>query len=75
MLVGEHLRHPIVARWDASYPHQFDADQIDFIRNARDISLHLKTPRAETRLKDSEIALGFDQDRSQTHDLFQHAPT
>ena len=53
-----------VARWNASYPYQLDAGQIDFIRNARDISLHFKAPRAVKRLKDSQVALGFDQDGS-----------
>ena len=53
-----------VARWNGRYPFQLDADEIDFIRNVRDISLHFKAPRAEMRLKNSEIALGFDLDRS-----------
>ena len=53
-----------VARWNASHSHQLDAAEIEFIRNVRDVSLHFKAPRAEKRLKDSQVALGFDQDRS-----------
>lgn len=53
-----------VARWNGSYALQLNPDQIDFIRNVRDISLHFKAPRAEKRLKNSQIALGFDCDRS-----------
>ena len=60
---GESLRDA-VARWNVTYPHQLDADEIDFIRNLRDISLHFKAPRAEKRLKDSQVLLGFDRDRS-----------
>ena len=54
-----------VARWNGSYPSlQLDAYEIDFIRNLRDISLHFKAERAESRLLESRAALGFDQDRS-----------
>ena len=53
-----------VARWNGSYDLQLDADEIDFIRNLRDISLHFKAERAESRLRESRAALGFDQDRS-----------
>ena len=48
----------------ALYDLQLDADEIDFIRNLRDISLHFKAERAESRLRESRAALGFDQDRS-----------
>ncbi len=65
---GEPLR-AAVARWNASYPHQLDAAQIDFIRNARDISLHFKAPRAAKRLKDSQVVLGFDQDGSRQNEF------
>ena len=61
--------HDAVARWNVSYPHQLDADEIDFIRNLRDISLHFKAPRAERRLKDSQVSLGFDQNRSRQHEF------
>ena len=53
-----------VARWNGSYALQLNADEIDFIRNLRDISLHFKAERAESRLRESRAALGFDQDRS-----------
>ena len=53
-----------VARWNGSYALQLDADEIDFIRNLRDISLHFKAKRAESRLRKSRAALGFDQDSS-----------
>lgn len=42
------------------------------VRNLRDISLHFKAPRAETRLKDSQIALGFDRDKSRQHEFRKH---
>ena len=61
-----------VARWNGSYALQLNADEIDFIRNLRDISLHFKAPRAEKRLKDSQIALGFDRDRSRQHEFRRH---
>ena len=38
-----------VARWNGSYALQLNADEIDFIRNLRDISLHFKAERAESR--------------------------
>ena len=60
---GERLRDA-VARWNGSYALQLNADEIDFIRNLRDISLHFKAGRAERRLRESRAALGFDQDRS-----------
>ncbi len=66
------LLRDAVARWNGSYDLQLNADEIDFIRNLRDISLHFKAPRAETRLKDSQIALGFDRDRSRQHEFRQH---
>ena len=53
-----------VARWNGFYALQLNADEIDFIRNLRDISLHFKAGRAEGRLRESRAALGFDQDRS-----------
>ena len=58
-----------VARWNASHSHQLDADEIEFIRNVRDVSLHFTAPRAEKRLKDSQVALGFDQDRSRQREF------
>ena len=60
---GEPLRDA-VARWNGSYALQLNADEIDFIRNLRDVSLHFKAGRAETRLRKSREALAFDQDRS-----------
>ena len=60
---GERLRDD-VARWNGSYALQLNADEIDSIRNLRDISLHFKAGRAERRLGESRAALGFDQDRS-----------
>ena len=60
---GEPLRDA-VARWNGSYALQLNADEIDFIRTLRDISLHFKAGRAERRLRESRAALGFDQDRS-----------
>ena len=60
---GESLR-AAVARWNGSYAFQLNPDQIDFIRDLRDISLHFKAPRAERRLRESQIALGFDRDIS-----------
>ncbi len=65
---GEPLREA-VARWNARYPLQLNPDQIDYIRNVRDLSLHFKAPRAETRLKASVVALGFDRDRSRQHEF------
>ena len=56
-----------VARWNGSYALQLNADEIDFIRNLRDISLHFKAGRAESRLRESRAALGFDQDGSREH--------
>lgn len=53
-----------VARWNDTYPLQLDADEIDFIRNLRDLSLHFKAERAAKRLRQSRIALGFDEDSS-----------
>ena len=65
---GEPLREA-VGRWNACYPLQLDPDQIDFIRNVRDLSLHFNAPRAEKRLKESVVALGFDRDRSRQHEF------
>ena len=59
----EPLRDSVV-RWNDTHPLQLDADEIDFIRNLRDLSLHFKAERATMRLRQSRIALGFDQDRS-----------
>ena len=53
-----------VARWNGSYALQLNADEIGFIKNLRDISLHFKAGRAESHLLESRAALGFDQDRS-----------
>ena len=58
---------PAVAWWNASYALQLNADQIDYIRNVRDISLHFKAERAEIRLRESRAALRFDQDTSREH--------
>ena len=71
--IGE--REPLrdaVARWNGRYPLQLDADEIDYIRNLRDLSLHFKAARAKKRLKDNQIALGFDRDRSREHDFRQN---
>ena len=65
---GGRLREA-VRRWNACYPLQLDPDQVDFIRNVRDLSLHFKAPRAEKRLKESVVALGFDRDRSRQHEF------
>ena len=65
---GESLRDA-VGRWNSSHLHQLDADEIDFIRNLRDISLHFKAPRAEKRLKGSQVSLGFDQDGPRQHEF------
>ena len=53
-----------VARWNGSYALQLNADEIGFIKNLRDTSLHFKAGRAESHLLESRAALGFDQDRS-----------
>ena len=45
---------------------------LGFIRNLRDVSLHFKAPRAEKRLKSSQVALGFNQDRSQQNEFRRH---
>ena len=58
-----------VARWNGSYALQLNADEIDYIRNLRDISLHFKAERAESRLRESRAALGFDQHRSREHEF------
>ncbi len=58
---GESVRNA-VARWNDTYPFQLNADEIDFIRNVRDVSLHFRAERAAPRLRESQIALGFDRD-------------
>ena len=68
--IGE--REPLreaVGRWNARYPLELNPDEVDFIRNVRDLSLHFKAPRAETRLKKSVVALGFDRDQSRQHEF------
>jgi len=61
-----------VARWNASYRLQLDPDQIDFIRNLRDVSLHFKALRAERRLQDSVAVLGFDREPSRRRAFREH---
>ena len=61
-----------VARWNDSYDLQLNADQIDYIRNVRDVSLHFKATRAVERLRESCTALGFDQDTSREHEFRRH---
>ena len=61
-----------VARWNCSYAIRLNSDQIDFIRNLRDIALHFKAPRADRRLKDSQIALGFDRDIARQNEFRRH---
>ena len=51
-----------VARWNDTYPFQLNADEINFIRNLRDVSLHFRAERAEPRLRKSRSTLGFDKD-------------
>ena len=57
------LLHDAIERWNNTYSFQLDADEIDFIRDLRDIALHFKAQRAVDRLTASRAALGFDQDR------------
>ena len=52
-----------IARWNRTYSLKLNADEIDFIRDLRDIALHFKAQRAEDRLRASRSALGFDRDR------------
>ena len=68
---GEPVRDA-VARWNGTHSFQLDPDQIDLIRNLRDLSLHFKAPRAEKRLRESVVALGFDRDRSRQHEFRRH---
>ena len=51
-----------VARWNDNYPFQLNADEINFIKNLRDVSLHFRADRAGPSLRKSQIALGFDRD-------------
>ena len=60
---GDSLRSA-VARWNDTYPLQLSADEVDFIRNLRDVSLHFRAERAGPRLRESQVALGFDRDRA-----------
>ena len=68
---GESFRKAVV-RWNARYPYKLDADQIDFIKYVRDVSLHFKVERAGPRLRESRKALGFDRDRSREHEFRQY---
>ena len=56
--------HDAVVRWNDTYPLQLNADEINFIKNLRDISLHFKAKHAEERLNESRTKLGFNSDRS-----------
>ena len=58
-----------VGRWNDVYPLQLNADEVDFIRNLRDVSLHFRAERAGPRLRDSQVALGFDRDRARQNDF------
>ncbi len=58
-----------VERWNEAYPFQLNTDEIDYIKNLRDISLHFKPERARMRLSQSRSALGFDQDSSREHEF------
>ena len=61
-----------VARWNARYPLQLDPDKVNFIRDVRDVCLHFKPQRAEGRLRDTRVALGFDQDHSEEREFRRH---
>ena len=61
-----------VVRWNANYPLQLDPDQISFIKDVRDASLHFKPQRAEARLQKARAALGFDRDRTAERDFRTH---
>ena len=61
-----------MTRWNDTYPLQLNPEEIHFIRNLRDISLHFKAGRAEKRLKKSQIALRFDQDHALQHQFRAH---
>ena len=68
---GEPLRDA-VARWNTTYPLRLDLEEINFIRNVRDASLHFKPRRAEERLRDTRVALGFDQDHCAERGFRRH---
>ena len=68
---GESLRDA-VARWNARYSHRLDPAQLDFIRNARDVSLHFRADRAAKRLRASAVALGFDLDPARQSEFRNH---
>ena len=65
---GDSLRSA-VARWNDTYPLQLNAEEVDFIRNLRDVSLHFRAERAGPRLRESQVALGFDRDRARQNDF------
>ena len=58
---GERLRDA-VARWNGSYTFQLKLNEIDFIKNLRDVSLHFRAERAEARIRKSRSTLGFNKD-------------
>ena len=58
-------REPVlaaVARWNDTYPFQLNAHEINFIKYLRDVSLHFRAEYAGPRLRESQIALGFNKD-------------
>ena len=63
---GEPLNNA-VARWNATYALQLHPDEINFLRDTRDVSLHFKPEVALNRLKRTRAALGFDQDSHREH--------
>ena len=65
---GESVR-TAVARWNDTYPLQLNTDEIDFIRNVRDLSLHFRAERAGPRLRESQIALKFDRNTARQNEF------
>lgn len=61
-----------VARWNAVNRFQLDCDEINFIRDVRDVCLHFKAQRAGQRLNRTRVALGFEQDHSREREFRSH---
>ena len=61
-----------VARWNDTHAYQLNPDEIDFIKYLRDMSLHFKADHARARLRNSQIALGFDQDKARQEEFRSH---
>ena len=59
--LGESVRDA-VARWNDTYPFQLNAHEINFIKYLRDVSLHFRAEHAGPRLRESQIAFGFNKD-------------